>query len=51
VEVYGDEVGRKEAEVLMILVAGTFICNYNKVLTGKINNNIIGLIGNLAKEG
>ena len=26
----------------MILIAGTFICNYNKALTGEINNDIIG---------
>lgn len=50
VKVYGDEVGKKEAEVMTILVAGTFICNYNHVLTGKVNDNIIGLFGNLAKE-
>lgn len=47
VRVYGDEVGPKEAEVLVILIAGTFILNHNDALTGKVNNNIIGLFGNL----
>lgn len=41
-KIYGPEVGRKEAEGMMILIAGTFICNYNKALTGEINNDIIG---------
>lgn len=45
--IYGDEVGAKEAEAMMILIAGTFICNYNNALTGAINSNIIGYIGNL----
>lgn len=45
--VYGDEVGAKEAEAMMILIAGTFICNYNRALTGEINSNILGYIGNL----
>jgi hypothetical protein len=31
----------------MILITGTFLCNYNGVLTGTINDNIIGLLGNL----
>lgn len=47
VEIYGDKVGKKEAEVMMILIAGTFICNYNNALTGKVNDNILGLFGNL----
>ena len=40
--IYGPEVGKKEAECMMILISGTFICNYNKALTGEINNNILG---------
>lgn len=47
--IYGDEIGEKEAEAMMILIAGTFICNYNNALSGAINNNIIGYIGNLTK--
>lgn len=40
-EIYGDEVGSDEAEGMMILIAGTFICNYNGALTGQINDKII----------
>ena len=49
VEVYGDKVGKQEAEAMMILIAGTFICNYNNALTGVANNNLIGAFGNLAE--
>ncbi len=42
VKIYGPEVGKKEAEAMMILISGTFICNYNKALTGEINDDIIG---------
>ena len=47
--IFDDSFGENEAEAMMILISGTFICNYNRALTGKINSNIIGLIGNLAK--
>lgn len=45
--IYGDDVGAKEAEAMMIVISGTFICNYNNALTGEINGNILGYIGNL----
>ena len=48
VSIYGEEVGKSEAEAMMILIAGTFICNYNRVLTGRINDNIIGSIAGIA---
>lgn len=48
--IYGDEVGVKEAEAMMILVSGTFICNYNGALTGTINSNILGYLGNLIQS-
>ena len=48
ISVYGEEVGRKEAEAMMILISGTFICNYNRALTGEINQNILGYLANLA---
>lgn len=48
--IYGDEAGGAEAEAMMILISGTFICNYNNALTGKINDNIIGYLGNLTKS-
>lgn len=42
--------GAAEAEAMMILISGTFICNYNRALTGRINGNIISSIANLAKS-
>ena len=48
--IYGPEVGRHEAEAMMILIAGTFICNYNGALTGEISDNIIGYLGNLTQS-
>lgn len=48
--IYGEEVGNAEAEAMMILISGTFICNYNRALTGNINDSIIGSIANLAKS-
>ncbi len=50
VEVYGEEAGKREAEAMMILISGTFICNYNRALTGEINDNIIGYLANLARS-
>ena len=50
VSIYGEEVGKSEAEAMMILIAGTFICNYNRALTGRINDNIIGRIAGLARS-
>lgn len=48
IAVYGQAVGKQEAEAMMILITGTFLCNYNGVLTGGINHNIIGYLSNLA---
>ncbi len=48
--IYGDEVGAKEAEVMVALVAGVFLCNYTHVLTGKANDNFIGLFGKLSES-
>lgn len=48
--VYGDKAGAKEAEAMMILISGTFICNYNNALTGEINGSILGALGSLAAE-
>jgi len=50
ISVYGGEIGRHEAEAMMILISGTFICNYTHALTGEINNNIISFLSNLAKS-
>lgn len=40
--IYGESVGLREAEGMMILIAGTFICNYNDALTGDISDDILG---------
>lgn len=45
--VYGDRVGEEEAEALIILIAGLFVCNYSGALTGKINHNILSQLQNL----
>ena len=50
IAVYGEAAGKQEAEAMMILITGTFLCNYNGVLTGGINYNIIGYLSNLAKS-
>ncbi len=48
--IYDGDIGKSEAEAMMILISGTFICNYNGALTGEINDNIIGNIANLAES-
>ena len=50
VTIYGEEVGKKEAEAMMILISGTFICNYNNALTGSISDNIIGSFDKLLQS-
>lgn len=47
VRIYGPEVGRREAEGMMILISGTFICNYNNALTGEISDDILSSFSNL----
>ena len=47
--VYGEDMPA-EAEAMMILIAGTFICNYNRVLTGGINAGILGALGKLTES-
>lgn len=48
VEVYGGSMGRHEAEAMMILISGAFICNYTGALTGEINGDILSRLANLA---
>lgn len=48
--IYGDEVGAREAEGMMILIAGTFICNYNNALTGGISDDILGSFDKLLQS-
>lgn len=45
-KIFGDSVGNKEAEGMMVLISGIFICHYNGVLTGAINGEMLStLIG------
>lgn len=41
VKVYGDKVSDEEAENMMIMISGVFICHYSDVFTGKINDYIL----------
>ena len=50
IKVYGEEVGKKEAEAMVVLIAGTLICNYCDVLTGKINKNMINCFDKLLES-
>ena len=49
-EIYGDEVGKKEAEVMVTLIVGTLICNYCDVHTGRASDNMVSLFGNLIDQ-
>ncbi len=40
-KIYKDEISEDQSEAMMILITGTFVCNYTNALTGKINNNIL----------
>lgn len=40
-EIYGDCVSSAQAEAMMILITGTFVCNYTGALTGEINPAIL----------
>ncbi len=40
--VYGDGITEAEAEYMMVLITGLFVCNYNHALTGNINPDILG---------
>lgn len=50
IAIYGENAGRREAEAMMILIAGTFICNYTSALTGEINDNILGCFSGLVQS-
>lgn len=39
-EVYGERAGKEQAEAMMVLIAGTFLCNYTHALTGQINDHM-----------
>lgn len=38
---YGDSVSPAQAEAMMILITGTFVCHYTGALTGQINSAIL----------
>lgn len=50
VEIYGDEVGKNEAAVMVVLVAGTFIANYNGALKDSCTKDMIGAFAKLAQS-
>ena len=45
--VYGDKVGPAEAEAMMVLITGTFVCTYTKALSSRYCNEILTLFHNL----
>ena len=50
VKIYGDEVGKKEAEAMVILIVGTLICNYCDVHTGRISSSMVSQFGKLLES-
>ena len=47
IKVYGGEVGKKEAEAMVLLIVGTLIANYCDVHTGRISGSIVSSFENL----
>ena len=47
IKVYGDKVGKKEAEAMVLLIVGTLIANYCDVHTGRISGSIVSSFENL----
>ena len=48
--IYGERVQTAQAEAMMILITGTFVCNYTGALTGKINSEILSAFLPLAEK-
>lgn len=46
-KIFGDAVGEKEAEGMMVLISGIFICHYTGSLTGSINGEILSTLARL----
>lgn len=42
--IYGDQISSKEAEAVMIIVAGIFLCNYNNATSNEVNANTLNYI-------
>ena len=49
-KVYGDRIGSEEAEALIVVIAGLFVCSYSGSLTGKINSNVLSYFLNLQDQ-
>ena len=47
IKVYGNKVGKKEAEAMVLLIVGTLIANYCDVHTGRISGSIVSSFENL----
>ena len=47
IKVYGGEVGKKEAEAMVLLIVGTLIANYCDVHTGRISGSIVSSFENI----
>ena len=50
VKVYGEEVGKKEAEAMVLLIVGTLIANYCDVHTGRISGSIVSSFDKLIES-
>lgn len=50
VKVYGEEVGKKEAEVMVVLIAGTLIASYCDVHTGRIKDSMVSQFSKLIES-
>ena len=48
--IYGAAVSPAQAEAMMILITGTFVCNYTGALTGQINGAILSAFRPLRAE-
>lgn len=49
-KIFGEEVGDEEAEGMMILISGIFICHNTGALTGSINSKILSSLTSLDKN-
>lgn len=50
ISVYGDHITENEAEYMMVLITGVFICNYTNALSGNINHDMLGAGAALLQE-
>ncbi len=50
IKIYGNAASDNEAEAMMILILGTFLCSSNRAISGNINKAILECIMNLGHE-